>query len=459
MNNIVEKSFYITSLFASIKSEHNWTSNEVKTVLLMFSKMDKYKLYIPDFSNNEALYEAIKKIPNVYKISKDEFIKATGIRKDNASREINNVRKKLVSKVIHTPHPFEDDADSGESISWFKKISYSSQNGEVTLEVNEYALERLIAFVKYSKISFENIVRLKSSYSIYTYLFLKIIKDISYKEKLSREDISIEEFKEKLSLKNKYKDINLFRLRVLDVITKEINDYTDMIISYDLIKEGRAYSKIRFDFDYKDKALITNETDNDDKSNNLFGFEISDSNEDSYFEAILTSWGIRAKKVVEIEESYSIDAINEAIEVTKQAIDSDSIKTTPAAFFIGTLENKELQSQVEFEREQLLIREQQEKERKAALLAEYEAIEKFINDNSDEISNYLSISSGGGLFELSRDVKEQLENLSCVDIEKFKDFRSKFVVLEQGFWDMKQRKEIRPNMYQFLKFISFYNAI
>lgn len=421
--------------------------------------MDKYKLYIPDFSNNQALYEAIKKIPNVYKVSKDEFIKATGIRKDNASREINNVRKKLVSKVIHTPHPFENDADSGESISWFKKISYSSQKGEVTLEVNEYALERLIAFVKYSKISFENIVRLKSSYSIYTYLFLKIIKDISYKEKLSREDISIEEFKEKLSLKNKYKDINLFRLRVLDVITKEINDYTDMIISYDLIKEGRAYSKIRFDFDYKNKPLITNQTDNDDESNNLFDFDTSNINGESYFEAILTSWGIRAKKVVEIEESYSLDAINDAIEVTKQAIEDETIKTIPAAFFIGTLETKELQSQVEFERQKKLMIEQQEKEIKAALLAEYEAIEKLINDNSDEISNYLSIRSGGGLFELSRDVKVQLDNLACVDIEKFKDFRSKFVVLEQGFWDMKQRKEIRPTMYQFLKLINFYNAV
>ena len=40
--------------------------------------------------------------------------------------------------------------------------------------------------------------------------------------------------------------------------------------------------------------------------------------------------------------------------------------------------------------------------------------------------------------------------------KKFKDFRSKFVVLEQGFWDMKQRKEIRPTMYQFLKLINFY---
>jgi len=166
------------------------------------------------------------------------------------------------------------------------------------------------------------------------------------------------------------------------VISKEINSFTELNFSYELIKESRSFNKIRFDFDYKDKPLITNQIDDNHNSNNFFGLNILDIGEDSYSEAILTSWGIRAKKVVEIEESYSIDAINQAIEVTKQAIEDKTIKYTPAAFFIGTLENKELESQVEVERQQELIREQQEKEKKALLLAEYKAIEKFINDHS-----------------------------------------------------------------------------
>jgi len=49
----------------------------------------------------------------------------------------------------------------------------------------------------------------------------------------------------------------------------------------------------------------------------------------------------------------------------------------------------------------------------------------------------LSIRSGGGLFELSTDVKDHLENISCIKVERFKDFRSNFAVLEQGFGDMK----------------------
>lgn len=459
-NDIVSKTFNLTSLFADIKSEHNWTAYEIKTVMLFFSKLEKYCVFLPDKDlDNIELEKYIEKTPKSFTFKKEDFIFITGVRKEHLSREINKIRKSLISKAIHIPHPlYPEDEKSGISVTWFNLIEYNNSVGELKLYANPTALPRLLAFVKYAKVSFESIAKLKNSYSIFTYLSLKIIKDSSYKQSETSFIIPIDEYKAKMGISNKYKMVRQFREFVLDVIAKEINSSTEFNFSYELIKEGRSFNKIRFDFDYKEKPLITNQINNTD-SNEFFGFDTSNINGESYFEAILTSWGIRAKKVVEIEESYSIDAINEAIEVTKQAIDSNSIKTTPAAFFIGTLENKELQSQVEFEREQELIRKQQEKERKAALLAEYEAIEKFINDNSDEISNYLSIRSGGGLFELSKDVKEQLDNLACVDIEKFKDFRSKFVVLEQGFWDMKQRKEIRPTMYQLLKLINFYLAL
>ena len=158
----------------------------------------------------------------------------------------------------------EMDADTKYPIIDYLPEQYEGINMGGTLRLGLYNCkikEGSLAHNAYKKIDIKE--RHRHRYEV----------DISYKEKLSREDISIEEFKEKLSLKNKYKDINLFRLRVLDVITKEINDYTDMIISYDLIKEGRAYSKIRFDFDYKNKPLITNQTDHDDESNNLFDFD------------------------------------------------------------------------------------------------------------------------------------------------------------------------------------------
>ncbi|MBK2026538.1 RepB family plasmid replication initiator protein [Francisella philomiragia] len=461
-SDIVEKTFYLTSLFSKIKTDHSWTTNEVKVVLLIFKELSKYRIYIPDFEKEDdgynLLVKEIDKVPLNYTFSKKDFQNITSVKTPHLSREIKKVIKGLLGKVIIMPSPIEKhNTESIRAVSWFSKIDYLDTKGTIHIEINKYAIEKLVAFINYSKINFESVVGINNNHAIQSYIFFKLLLDC---HKMKSIVITIDEFKEQLGLQNKYKITKTFADKVLDVIYNEINKTDDLTLKYDLIREGKGYAKIKFDFDYKNKPLITNQNNNSNESDNLFGFDTFNINGESYFEAILTSWGIRAKTVVEIEESCSLDVINAAIEVTKQAIEDKIIEnSTPAGFFIETLKNKKLQSQVEFERQQLLIREQQEKERKAALLEEYKAIEKFINDNSNEISNYLSIRSGGGLFELSAHVKEELEKLAFVDIEKFKDFRSKFVVLEQGFWDMKQRKEIRPTMYQFLKLINFYLAV
>ena len=92
MNNIVKKSFYLTSLFADIKSEHNWTNNEIKVVMLVFSQMSKHRIYIKNtdgtYISQNDLEIALKDVPIKYKISKSEFLSITGVRSDNASREL-----------------------------------------------------------------------------------------------------------------------------------------------------------------------------------------------------------------------------------------------------------------------------------------------------------------------------------------------------------------------------------
>ncbi|MEY8768794.1 RepB family plasmid replication initiator protein [Francisella philomiragia] len=460
----LDKTYYLTSIFSDIKSDTSWEAFDSKIGHLLLSKLSDHKIWLPDLKinndfNRNEIKELIKKVPLTYTVTREEILDITQTSKTNYSKNIKECINRLLSQRMTIPHPLDkNNINSYITSVWFTDIEVNDKQGTVIFHFNPSVIERLICIAGYTKMLLIYIKDLSNKNAITTYTLLKILLDSYNKKSLI---LNIEDYKYRLGLIGKYKVNKAFETRVLKVVETEINNCTDIDCKIKLEKgdSGKGAKKVSFDFDYKEKPLITNKTNNNEENNNYFGFNVSNINEDSYFEAILTSWGIRAKKVVEIEESYSIDAINDAIEVTKQAIDSNSIKTTPAAFFIGTLENKELQSQVEFEREQLLIREQQEKERKAALLAEYEAIEKFINDNSDEISKYLSIRSGGGLFNLSEHVKEQLENLSCVDMEKFKDFRSKFVVLEQGFWDMKQRKEIRPTMYQFLKLISFYLAV
>ncbi|MBK2043675.1 replication initiation protein [Allofrancisella guangzhouensis] len=455
--DLVKKTFNLTSIFADIKSEHSWTTIEVKTVLLVLEKISKYTIYLPNFDENiqqDEIDKAIKEIPLIYEISTDLFKEITGVRSDNLAREIKKVSKGLLSKVIMTSHPLESKNNkSFVGFTWFTKVEYSNNTGKILLKLNSDAVDVLVAFVKYSKVSFEYITKLKNNYSIHTYLTLKILKDASYKEKVV---LDVEEYKEKLGIKHKYKNIFELKTRVLEVIKLEINEHTDIKIDYELIKEGRAFTKIKFTFDYKLECLEQkNKPNRKIQVVNSLMFNDEFASSDSPFEAILVGWGIRAKKVVEIEESYSLDVIQSAIDLTLEKEAAGEIKTTKAAIFLGILENRQLVSDEIFEREQQEIAKQQEKEYQKQLAVEYEAIEKFINDNSDEISNYLSIRSGGGSFELSSSVKEELSNLACVDAEKFKDFRPKLPVLHEGYFDIKQRKEVRPNMYTFLTLIGF----
>lgn len=462
LNKLVTRTFNLTSLFADIKSEHNWSTYEVKTVMLLFSELDKYHIYLPDHDVetveiNENLIDA----PYIYKFHKDDFIFLTGVRKEHLSREINKIRKSLISKSIHLPHPLKlQDEKSGISITWFTYIEYDNSSGMLELHVNQKALPRLLAFVKYSKVSFNSIAKLKNSYSIFTYLSIKIIKDSSYKGSATSFTIPISEYKEKIGVHGKYKMIRQFREFVLNVVEKEINTHTELELTYSLIKEGRSYNKIKFDFDYKNK-LDNRQGKDFNQSDSLFGFNVNmiDNGDDfaSPFEAKLVSWGIRAKKVVQIENEYSLDAISKAIDETEKADSAGTIKTTKSAFFIGVLENKEFESQKLFEEQQNKAIEEKKKQEKKLLGQEYDSIQSFIHRNESEISNYLSAKSMGATFELSDEVKFELNNLQNIDESKFKSFRARLPVLFDGYFDMKEKKSLSPNMYVFLKIIKHYD--
>ena len=462
---ILKKSFYLTSLFADVKSEHNWSVNEIKTVMILFSKMNEYRVYIPDFETVDDIYKELKKVPTVYDITIEEFMNITGVSKSNVSREINKTRKKLGSKIINTPHPFEENEESGATIPWFSQILYSKDKSKLTLHLNTIALERLSAFVKYSKICFSNITNLRSNYSVYIYLLIKIIKDISYNNDSTYEYISISELKSKLSLGDKYTNIADFKKYVLDVVLQEINDYTDLIFSYELIKEGRAYKNIKFIFDYKPelrennkpKKIITTKQLPQISEKSELDLYMDDS---SPFEKTLVSWGVKAKKVVELESVYSLETIALSIDETFTAETDGKIKNTKAAFFLGVLENKQKSEDEIFQRQTREFKQKEDDDLRCSHTTEkekqYNSIQQNINLYEDELSKYLSAKSMSITYQLPNDINNFIETLPNINKEVFKGYKPKFAVLDKGYFDMNFKKEIRPNMYDFLMLLAKY---
>jgi len=424
--DIVSKSFYLTSLFSDV-STSGYTSNEIKLLMLLFHELSHYKIYIPDFYeidslNKSKLIQEISKVPLEYTISKKTFQEATNTPYKNLSREINKARIKLTTKTFNTPHPFEDGVESGESITWFSKITYSNKKNEIIIKINNDAVDRLVAFVKYTKLSFEYLSKLNSGYSVFTYIFIKIMKDSSIKSTLKNIKLDVNDFKSKLGLANKYKLISTFKQKVLDVVKKEINEYTDLNISYGLIKEGRSFTKIEFTFDYKPEYLEKKAKSKFKQQKIPQMIENAKADEyDSPFEQILVGWNIRAIKVVELEETYSLEVIQQAIDLTLEKEKAGEIKTTKAAIFLGILENKQFASEEQFERSKKELEHQQDKNLREKISTEYDKHSSFILSNQDIIQLALT-SNTKHLPITDKDAIPIFKKLKSIDSDKFRAY-------------------------------------
>jgi len=95
----------------------------------------------------------------------------------------------------------------------------------------------------------ENIGGLKSAYSIRMYELL-----VQYKTLGSR-DIPLSELRKMLCLGDKYKTMSNLKTWVIDLSIKEINEHTNIQVSYKNIKRGRAITGFSFTIKTKKKAI------------------------------------------------------------------------------------------------------------------------------------------------------------------------------------------------------------
>ncbi len=144
----------------------------------------------------------------------------------------------------------------------------------------------------YGRINLGILNNLTSKYSIPLYELLTDYKNIF------RLRISIGILKNLLNVSpEKYKHFNLFREKVIDVAVTEINEKTDLEISYSLEKSGRSYSYIIFDIKSKDNKIETS------TQILLKNYKISKSNIEKYSGVIPDSEILKSISVVEDSEN------------------------------------------------------------------------------------------------------------------------------------------------------------
>lgn len=142
-------------------------------------------------------------------------------------KEFSIIADGLMNKGIY----FKDRPDF--SVRWVASSEYIG-DGIIELEFSQKLIPYLLQLKnKFTRYQLENILNLKSKYSIRLYELMK-----QY-EKIGKREFKIEELKRILYCEGMYSDFRNFNRVVLETTKSEINEFTDINIDYKRIKQGR----------------------------------------------------------------------------------------------------------------------------------------------------------------------------------------------------------------------------
>lgn len=167
-----------------------------------------------------------------------EFCDVCGLDSTNGANYVymKQTLKNLRDKSIWVTLP-----DGAETvIAWIDGVTMRKNDGEVDIKINDkmkpYLLQLQNNFTQYE---LYYILAMRSNYSMRLYELLK-----SYEFQHAK-IFDIDDLKRKLSAE-KYERFSDFQRYVLDIAMREINDLSDITVSYELIKESRRFAQIRF---------------------------------------------------------------------------------------------------------------------------------------------------------------------------------------------------------------------
>lgn len=162
-----------------------------------------------------------------------------GITSQSLYRDLPKICAGLMKKVIE----IKQDDGSWQMFSIISYAKYISKEGKLVLEIHKEAEPYLLKLQEmFTVYRLENVLNLKSKYAIRLY---QQSKRCLFK---GGEIIDLTDFKKILKIEKKtYDRFDCITSKILKPAIEEINNKTDIEVSYDTIKDGRKVCALKFD--------------------------------------------------------------------------------------------------------------------------------------------------------------------------------------------------------------------
>lgn len=343
-----------------------------------------YKLTLQEQKLILVLSAAIEKEDRDFKkciFSVTELAERLVLDKRAYYTELKEITEKLISKVIKIKEP-----NGLLQMSWLSSAQYYDNTGKVELSFDEKLKPYLLQLSShFTKLELKKLVSLNSIYAVRIYELLK-----QY-EKLEERTFEIEELRKTLGIeKTKHKKYNDFKREVLIRAEREINEKTDLNVSFEEIKTSRRITSIKFKIErqaaeepiqeiekveiVKSKNKVENSVEYSDDVLNLFDLLLDSERVES-----------RKKEIAELLKEHTFNYLKSDIEYC-----NEQRPEKYWSYFVKSVNSGHF-SAVEIEKAEKVKEQKKEKEQREIKEIERQEMEKEqINELAEQVYNALT---------------------------------------------------------------------
>ena len=180
-------------------------------------------------------------------VKAQDFAHLFGVTYQTAYEQLYKAAKTLFRRyiVIHDIHPQTGKARETEA-RWVSSASYIEGIGLIQIRFSSVVIPFITRLEKeFTSYKIGSVSKMTSTYAIRLYELL-----LQWERRGSR-NIEINWLKNRLQVQSEYKLLAEFKRRVIDIAVDQINEHSDLTVSYTQRKSGRTVTHLIFKFEPK----------------------------------------------------------------------------------------------------------------------------------------------------------------------------------------------------------------
>ena len=166
--------------------------------------------------------------------------------------------KAAAAGLFESEFRWDDVDENGHAVSfrssWVSKIAHSASGSYVSFVLSDDVIPMITELERnFTSYDIKQVAQLESNYAIRLYEIL-----IKWRSVGNTPLITVEKIRAGLGLSaSAYSTMSNFKKRVLDLAVAQINEHTDICVSYEQEREGRVISGFSFQFEVKKERVVS----------------------------------------------------------------------------------------------------------------------------------------------------------------------------------------------------------